>query len=171
MAPSPRRWSGKHPSRTVRSDKAASPDASWGLGTAWVRALLLVLALMMALPGAPARAEPQGKAIEAVIGAQLDAFRGERVDEAFDFASPMIQGLFRTPDTFGEMVRNGYPMVWRPGSVRYLDLRDEGGRLMQRVEITDQRGATHLLEYEMIDQEGAWKINGVRLLESGGLAA
>lgn len=109
--------------------------------------------------------------IEATIGAQLDAFRADAVDRAFTFASPTIQGIFRTPETFGEMVRNGYPMVWRPGSVRYLDLRDENGRLLQRVEITDAKGATHLLEYEMIDQEGAWKINGVRLLKADGLSA
>lgn len=130
--------------------------------------LSLAIALALSLP-APARA--QGADIEATIGRQLEAFRADAFDEAFTFASPMIQGLFRTPETFGEMVRNGYPMVWRPGSVRYLDLRDDNGRLLQRVEITDARGTIHLLEYEMIDLDGAWKINGVRLLKADGLAA
>lgn len=135
-----------------------------------MRRILIVLAAIVTMAGTtPAPA--QEAEIETVIREQLDAFLAEDVDTAFDYASPSIRNMFRTPGNFGAMVRNGYPMVWRPGSVRYLDLRDEGGRLMQRVEITDQRGATHLLEYEMIDQEGAWKINGVRLLESGGLAA
>lgn len=130
--------------------------------------LVLIAGLTLAIAG-PSRA--QSADIEATIDGQLDAFRADAFDEAFTFASPTIQGIFRTPETFGEMVRNGYPMVWRPGSVRYLDLRDENGRLMQRVEITDAKGATHLLEYEMIDQDGAWKINGVRLLKADGLSA
>ena len=75
--------------------------------------LSLAIALALSLP-APARA--QGADIEATIGRQLEAFRADAFDDAFTFASPMIQGLFRTPETFGEMVRNGYPMVWRPAS-------------------------------------------------------
>ncbi|MBB97884.1 MAG: DUF4864 domain-containing protein [Rhodobacteraceae bacterium] len=132
--------------------------------------LWLATGLVAGLAG-PGRAQQPGDDIEATIGAQLEAFRADAFDEAFTFASPMIQGLFRTPDTFGEMVRNGYPMVWRPGTVRYLDLREEGGRLLQRVEITDARGALHLLEYEMVQLEGSWKINGVRLLKADGLSA
>lgn len=132
-----------------------------------MKSLLLPIALALLVAG-PLRA--QDGDIEATIGAQLDAFRADAFDKAFAFASPTIQGLFRTPETFGEMVRNGYPMVWRPGSVRYLDLRDDNGRLLQRVEITDAKGATHLLEYEMIRQDNAWKINGVRLLKADGLS-
>ena len=130
----------------------------------------LVAAIAMALVlGGPVKA--QSADIEATIGAQLEAFRADQFDQAFKYASPTIQGLFRTPETFGEMVRNGYPMVWRPGSVRYLDLRDSNGRLVQRVEITDGAGRAHLLEYEMIELETGWKINGVRILKADGLSA
>ncbi|OWU73254.1 hypothetical protein ATO3_11155 [Marinibacterium profundimaris] len=130
--------------------------------------LLICLTLILALPTG---ARAQSADIEATIGAQLEAFKADAFDEAFTFASPTIKGLFRTPEIFGQMVRNGYPMVWRPGAVRYLDLRDEGGRLLQRVEITDARGARHLLEYEMIELEEGWKINGVRLLKAEGFSA
>ncbi len=126
-------------------------------------AMALVLALNGPLWG-------QSAEIEGVIGAQLEAFRADRFDQAFDYASPTIRDLFRTPETFGEMVRNGYPMVWRPGAVRYLDLRDREGRLLQRVEITDATGQAHLLEYEMIELENGWKINGVRVLKEDGLS-
>ncbi|MEM8728787.1 MAG: DUF4864 domain-containing protein [Pseudomonadota bacterium] len=135
---------------------------------AWVLAPVLALAFFFSF-ASPGKA--QGADIEAVIGAQLDAFKADAFDEAFTFASPMIQGIFRTPEVFGQMVRNGYPMVWRPGEVRFLELRDRDGRFYQLVEITDAKGANHVLAYEMIELDGAWKINGVRLLKAPDVAA
>ena len=55
-------------------------------------------------------------------------------------------------------------MVWRPSEVQYLELRETAGFLFQRVMITDGEGAVHVLEYQMIELDGMWKINGVRLL-------
>jgi hypothetical protein len=69
------------------------------------------------------------------------------------------------------MVRNGYPMVWRSREVRFLDLREEDGRVLQRIAVTDQAGGEHILEYAMIETENGWQINGVTLLRGLGLAA
>lgn len=94
-----------------------------------------VLALVVAVLGAAgggmsARAQEgdgaasgREAAIRGVIGSQLDAFEADDVDRAFGFASNGIRGMFGTPERFGQMVREGYPMVWRPGEVRYLELR------------------------------------------------
>ena len=109
--------------------------------------------------------------IEATIGAQIDAFLKDDFAEAFSYASPGIKGIFGTPDRFGQMVRQGYPMVWRPGDVQYLELRDVDGALWQRVMIRDQAGATHILDYQMIETGEGWKINGVELLRVPGVAA
>ena len=38
----------------------------------------------------------------------------------------MIQGMFGTPARFGLMVRNGYPMVWRPAEVEFLSVEERG---------------------------------------------
>jgi len=102
--------------------------------------------------------------IEAVISSQLEAFKADDFAEAFTFAAPNIQGIFQTPDRFGAMVRNGYPMVWRPGSVRYLELREIQGALWQRVEITDAQGNLHWLDYQMREIDGQWRIAGVQVL-------
>ncbi|CAD0183992.1 hypothetical protein RUESEDTHA_00870 [Ruegeria sp. THAF57] len=106
----------------------------------------------------------QDAEIEANIAAQIQAFKADDFVTAFTFASPNIQNIFRTPENFGAMVRNGYPMVWRPSEVRFLELREVAGALWQKVMIVDGDGRAHILDYQMIQLESGWKINGVQLL-------
>jgi len=126
----------------------------------------LVLALMLAAaPAARAQeATADAAGIEAVIADQISDFLSGDVAGAFDHASPMIQGIFGTSENFGMMVRNGYPMVWAPQSHSFLDLRDEDGRLRQRVAVEDGEGRRFLLDYDMIRTERGWKINGVTVI-------
>ncbi|MDJ0640273.1 MAG: DUF4864 domain-containing protein [Paracoccaceae bacterium] len=114
---------------------------------------------------------PSDAGIEATITAQIDAFLKDDFAEAFSFASPNIQGMFGNSDRFGQMVRNGYPMVWRPDDVQYLELREIQGNLWQKVLIRDQAGAMHVLDYQMIQTENGWKINGVQILKRPGFSA
>ena len=109
-------------------------------------------------------AEVQSEGIEAVIGAQLDAFRGRDVGAAWQYASPMIQGLFGGPANFGRMVEQGYPMVWDNSSARFVARRTDGLRTYQQVMIQDANGGLHMLEYTMIPDAGGWLIDGVRIL-------
>lgn len=110
-------------------------------------------------------------AIESTIQNQFDAFVKNDVATAFSFASPNIKGLFGTPENFGRMVENGYPMVWRPSNVTYLELREVAGQLWQRVMVTDQAGRTHLLDYQMVQTPDGWQINAVQLLPEVGVGA
>lgn len=123
-------------------------------------------ASLLALPAAA-----QDDPIRDTIRNQLSALGQDDFATAFSFASPTIKGLFGTPDNFGRMVRQGYPMVHRPGEVKMLDLREVAGNLWQRVMITDQQGRTHLLDYQMIETPDGWQINGVQLLPSVGVGA
>lgn len=133
--------------------------------------LILAVPLVLMTLLAPVQAQSRDDAIRDTIGRQFDAFRADDFAGAFEFASPNIQGIFGSADNFGAMVRNGYPMVWRPGSVQYLDLREEDGRLKQRVEIEDASGTVHYLDYEMIETEDGWKINGVAVVKQPGVSA
>lgn len=136
-----------------------------------MRQLLLSLVLLC-LPVLSAQAqEARNPAIETVIQQQFDAFRAEDVGTAFSFASPNIKGMFGTPENFGRMVRDGYPMVWRPAEVQFLDLRKVAGNLWQRVMVTDQAGRTHLLDYQMVETGQGWQINGVQILPQAGVGA
>ncbi|MEM6479792.1 MAG: DUF4864 domain-containing protein, partial [Pseudomonadota bacterium] len=90
-------------------------------------------------------------AIRSTISGQMEAFRADDFERAFSFAAPNIKRMFGTPDRFGMMVRNGYPMVWKNADVRYLELRELGGNLWQMVQIEDQNGGFHYLDYMMVE--------------------
>ena len=121
------------------------------------RLIGLVLALWCA---APAFAQSAGDAnVRAVITRQLEAMqRGDQAG-AFAIASPMIQQMFRDAPNFMTMVERGYPQVFRSRSHRFLKLDTIDGRLIQRVLIESDAG-TVIGNYEMIEIDGVWRING-----------
>jgi len=125
-------------------------------------ACLMVLGLW-----APATA--QEAPIEDTIRSQIDAFLADDFVTAFTFASPNIQGIFGTPENFGRMVRQGYPMVHRPSDLRMGELRDVAGALWQRVFVTDAAGRGHVLDYQMVETVDGWKINAVEVLKADGI--
>ena len=126
-------------------------------------------AFLLSLAALPAAA--QEDPIQSTILNQIEAFKADDFATAFTFASPNIKGIFQTPENFGMMVRNGYPMVHRPADVRMLEQREVAGRLWQKVLITDAQGRSHVLDYQMVETPEGWQINGVQLLPSGGVGA
>ena len=129
----------------------------------------IVLALGLVVHGVVTHAQElldPNPAIETTIERQLGAFRDRDVDTAWSFAAPSIQGLFRTPENFGRMVQQGYPMVWDPGEVTFMDLQTFSGITVQRVQIIDQAGMLHVLGYSMVETDAGWQINGVQILRA-----
>lgn len=124
-----------------------------------MRLAALFLALSLGFP-----AFAQEAPIQATIQNQIDAFQADDFAKAFAFASPNIQGIFGTAENFGAMVKEGYPMVYRPSGVEMLELRDVAGDLWQRVRIIDQAGQSHYLGYMMIETPEGWQINAVQML-------
>ncbi|WP_425100390.1 DUF4864 domain-containing protein [Tropicibacter sp. S64] len=112
-----------------------------------------------------------GSAIEGTIRSQVDAFLTDDFGTAFTFAGPGIQRMFGTPENFGAMVRNGYPMVYRPEDLRFGELREIGGALWQKVFVVDAEGRTHVLDYRMGEYDGGWRIDGVQILEAPEVSA
>lgn len=113
----------------------------------------------------------QPSEIPDVIGSQLQAFNDRDVERAWQFASPMIKGMFGTADNFGTMVRNGYPMVWDNADVQFLQQREFDSRVWQQVLVRGPDGALHMLEYQMIRTDGGWQINGVRIVPAPDVGA
>jgi hypothetical protein len=117
-----------------------------------------------------AQAEPVSPADQAAIRrtieAQMEAFRRDDGQAAFAFASPMIQGMFGTPANFMAMVRTGYPPVHRPRSVDFTELVEEGGALVQKVELIGPDGRPALALYTMVRGPHGWLIDGCRLVAS-----
>lgn len=132
------------------------------------RVLRIILLPLLLLSSQPVLA--QQSSIQDVIRKQIDAFRSDDFDSAFAYASPDIRRMFGSPEIFGQMVRNGYPMVWRPSALRFLEQREEGEMIWQRVLIQDAQGRVHMLEYQMLETVNGWKINAVQMLPATGLA-
>ena len=124
------------------------------------RILTLLLLLTAAAPGATAQQSLSESGIRDVITRQLDALNKGDGLAAFAIASPTIQQLFKDPPTFMSMVERGYPQVRHARSHRFLNLTSDDGRLIQRVFIESDAG-TVIGSYEMIQIDGAWRINGV----------
>ena len=129
--------------------------------TRWMAMACLSLGLLL---GSVEKGDAQDADIRSVITEQLMAFQADDFARAFTYASPMIKGIFQSPERFGEMVRNGYPMVWRPADVKFGTIKDQSGRLVQIVYLTDEFGRLFEAQYEMIQNDGTWEINGVRIV-------
>ena len=130
-----------------------------------MRRTILAAVLGVALAGGAAADDRSD--ITGIIQSQIEAFLADDFATAFTFASPSIKQMFGTSERFGTMVRQGYPMVWRPADVTYLETEPLGSNAyLQRVLITDAAGVPHLLEYQMIATPEGWQINGVRILRA-----
>ena len=136
-----------------------------------MRIVAVLFAVFLALSGPSVAQEARNSNVEATIQSQIDAFLVDDFVTAFTFAAPSIQSMFQTPENFGRMVREGYPMVWRPSEVRFLEFQTQGQRVFQKVLMRDARGTPHVLEYSLIETGDGWRINGVRILPSPDVGA
>lgn len=130
-----------------------------------MRKLVILLALLLALPAA-AMAGP-AEDIRTVIEDQIAAFRADDGARAFSHASDGIQARFGNPDNFMEMVRTGYPQVYRPRAVEFQVLEQLGSVTVQEVYFFGQDGSAVVARYYMQQNaDGVWKITGVDLRQA-----
>ncbi len=127
--------------------------------------ILLAIVLVIGLATPPGAQEPPNPEIERTVQGQIEAFLRDDFVGAFAFASPNIQRFFGNSQNFGAMVRQGYPMVWRPADVQFLEIRKQDLQILQYVLIQDATGVFHVLEYQMVENAGVWQISGVRIIE------
>ena len=125
-----------------------------------------ILALLVLAGFAPALAwadpgDADRAAIQSVIQQQLNAFQADDGRAAFALASPGIRQQFGDPDTFMALVRQGYPMVYRPRETHFGALAEEDGRIVQKVAFVGPDGvlvtALYMMERE---PDGSWRIAG-----------
>ena len=135
------------------------------------RLALVLLLLFAGAPRAQSVAPADQAAIQAVVAAQLDAFRRDDETAAFGYASPMIQGMFETPTRFMDMVRGPYRPIYRPRLVEFGEIIEVEGRPVQKVEIIGPDGTAVLALYTMIRRPEGWRIDGVALTASEKFAA
>lgn len=119
----------------------------------------------------PVAAE-EARAVRAVVEGQLAAFAADDAKRAFSYAAPSIRTMFQTPDRFMEMVRRGYPVVYRAATVLFLDPELIQGELIQGVRLTDLEGHLWLATYRLERQpDKSWRISGCDVQPSSGKIA
>ena len=128
-----------------------------------VKALAAGVLLSVGTLGPQAAAQPSAD-IEAAVGtvmAQLDAFRRDDFDTAYTFASSTIREIFdRT--RFEAMVRVAYPEIARSAGAVVADRQvAPDGHVYLRLEIHGTNGRTVEAVYEMVWEEGRWRIDAV----------
>jgi hypothetical protein len=100
-------------------------------------------------------------AIRTAIEGQIEAFKRDDGAAAFAYASPRIQAIFGTPETFMGMVRKDYEAVYRPKLVSFRALETIEGNLIQPVLVVGSSGvpvtALYIMERQM---DGSWRIGG-----------
>ena len=99
-----------------------------------------------------------------MIERQIEAFRRDDGPAAFGYASPNIQGMFGSPDTFMDMVRQGYRPVYRPRAVEFREIVTLQGMPTQKVHVIGPDGRPVTALYPMSRQaDGSWRIEGCYL--------
>ena len=130
----------------------------------------LLLAALCAIV-VPAQAAGVSKAdarkVRAVIEAQLAAFAADDAKRAFSYATRDIRALFGTPERFVTMVREAYPVVYRPASVAFLQPEAIDGTVIQAVEMIDGQGRVWMAVYRLERQrDRSWRISACEIAES-----
>ncbi|WP_422032074.1 DUF4864 domain-containing protein [Reyranella sp.] len=125
---------------------------------------LLGALLALTLPAQAQVSEPDRSAIRDVIERQIEAFRRDDGQAAFGYASPSIQGIFGSPDTFMDMVRQGYRPVYRPRAVEFGEIVTLQGMVTEKVHVIGPDGRPVTAFYPMSRQaDGSWRIEGCYL--------
>ena len=101
------------------------------------------------------------KEIQNVIKNQIIAFKNSNCEKAYNYASISIKFFFPKQNTFCEMVKNYYPMIWNPKEFIFLKPKIINGIIVQSVKFIDINNDTHVFQYQMRKNENLWKINGV----------
>ena len=123
--------------------------------------LLAVLLLVSALPAWAQKSMPAPKEATEPVMKQLEAFRRGDFDTAYTFASTEIKEMFDR-SAFEQMVKNGYPEIARStfASVAGSTVAPNGHVYLQ-IRIRGSNGNSIEALYEMVLENGQWKINGV----------
>lgn len=122
--------------------------------------IVLVMALLTGLATLAQAGDDDVAAAQSVIHAQEQAFSRDDEAAAYDFAAPAIKSMYRTPDTFMSMVRNGYAPVYRHRSFKFGDAKTFDGKIYQEVHIVDANGEAWEALYTLeLQGDGSLKIS------------
>ena len=130
-----------------------------------MRLAILALAFLCLAPFAQAETSAADRAqFQEIISRQMAAFQADDGGTAFGFASPDLQAKFGSAAIFMEMVKHGYPPVYRPRSVQFREVIEHDVGPEQQVFVVGPDGRGYIAHYMMERQpDGSWRISGCYL--------
>ena len=152
----------------------ATRRSFFALASGAFKALLLLSTLtMFSVPASAASFTPADeKAVRTVVEGQLAAFAKDDANKAFAYAAPNVREATGNAASFLDMVKRGYPVVYRHTAVAFLKAEGKDDEVVQRVQLTDADGASWLAIYTLERQKGKpWRITGCQVVENKGRMA
>jgi hypothetical protein len=105
-------------------------------------------------------------AVRSTVQGQLAAFAADDAKRAFAYAAPNVREALGTAAAFMAMVREAYPVVYRPASVAFLKPDNNHGQVSQRVQMVDATGEHWLATYSLQRSRKGWLITGCVVVAS-----
>lgn len=136
-------------------------------GLAWAVCALALWPAAHAAPLSPA----DERAVRSTVQAQLAAFAADDAPLAFSYAAPNVREALGTAAGFMAMVREAYPVVYRPASVAFLQPDSRDGQVFQRVQMLDAAGEAWLATYSLQRGGKGWLITGCVVVANKGRMA
>lgn len=141
-----------------------------------VRIVLASIAFVGANLAAPAGAADEAAAPEAawqtVISSQIQAFRDHDAPEAFSHAGIAFQITFPNAETFFvAIIQSGYAPIMESSSHSFGAFRRLGADgVTQSVTFVGHDQSLYDAVYELTEESGHWRVQGVRLMQPRGIA-
>ncbi|USG61843.1 DUF4864 domain-containing protein [Sneathiella marina] len=142
------------------------------IGTLFIATFFSLVCVIVAVAAsADEIANEDAAAFQEIITSQIKAFQVDNADAAFAFATPKLQEIFRSPENFISMVKQGYAPVYRPKSFEFGPAELKNGQPTQIVTIVGPKGTLWAALYTFEQQSnGNWRISGVYLVKRPGAA-
>lgn len=140
-----------------------------------IRVWLVCLFVALAAMGPPVRA--QDAAIDAadwqeVITKQIQAFRDKDAPTAFHYAGIGFQATFPDAETFFvAIIQSGYAPIMDSLTHRFGEYKLIGGMgVVQQVKFIGNDQQLYDAVYQLTQESGGWRVQGVHLMRPNGIA-
>jgi uncharacterized protein DUF4864 len=107
--------------------------------------------------------DAERKAAIASIEAQLKAFKQDDYEKAAKYQTTGLRRNFRSAAEFRQMMREAYPQFANYKTVTFGEARcdKKGDLLLIQATVTGQDGVTVRAVYQMVREEGEYRVGGV----------
>jgi hypothetical protein len=134
----------------------------------WATIWIALCAIAAAFPLRAAETSDRA-ATQAIIEAQLSAFRQDESAKAFSFASPDIQRVFESAENFMQMVKSNYRVVYRHSQVKFLTFQGNELFAQHTVQMVDENNALWSVLYTLEKlKDGSWRISSCQTSKAQG---